>query len=89
MGTKNMDCLKCGYEFEGFIGDDCPNCRAKAEDVIDREKEKPEITAGTNLQYQVNQWQSSLHAQLEILLPYATKLGCYDAADFIRNVIKK
>lgn len=39
---NNMECLKCGYEFEGFIGDECPNCNADNEQVIDK-KEKLEI----------------------------------------------
>lgn len=32
---KNMECLKCGYEFVGFIGDDCPKCQANCKDVVD------------------------------------------------------
>lgn len=32
---KNMECLKCGHEFEGFIGDECPKCHASNVDVID------------------------------------------------------
>ena len=35
---KNMECLKCGYEFEGFIGDDCPNCKANKNNVIDKKE---------------------------------------------------
>lgn len=30
----NMECLKCGYEFEGFTGDECPKCKASRYDVI-------------------------------------------------------
>ncbi len=40
---KNMECLKCGYEFEGFIGDDCSKCKASNKNVIDRIKEIGEI----------------------------------------------
>ena len=25
---KHLKCLKCGHEFEGFVGDGCPNCHA-------------------------------------------------------------
>ena len=32
--------------------------------------------------------QVSLSEQLKILLPFATKLGLYDAADFLKNTIK-
>lgn len=35
---KNMECLKCGYEFEGFIGDDCPNCKTNCNNVIDKKE---------------------------------------------------
>ena len=35
---KNMECLRCGYEFEGFIGDDCPKCKAKNKDVVDKKE---------------------------------------------------
>jgi len=31
-----MECLKCGYEWEGFIGDNCPNCKADNIHVIDK-----------------------------------------------------
>lgn len=37
--AKNMECLKCGYEFEGFIGDDCPQCGTSNKDVIDKQEE--------------------------------------------------
>jgi rubredoxin len=33
---KNMECLKCGHEFEGFIGDNCPKCGAENKDVVDK-----------------------------------------------------
>ena len=38
---KNMECLKCTYEFRGYIGDDCPKCKASCENVVDK-KEKLE-----------------------------------------------
>ena len=33
---KNMECLRCGSEFEGFIGDDCLKCGASKNDVVDK-----------------------------------------------------
>jgi len=36
---KNMECLKCGYEFEGWIGDNCPKCNTSNKNVVDK-KEK-------------------------------------------------
>jgi Zn finger protein HypA/HybF involved in hydrogenase expression len=38
----NMECLKCGHAFEGFIGDNCPKCRANNEHVVDRKELKEE-----------------------------------------------
>ena len=33
---KNMECLKCCYEWEGFIGDCCPRCGASCDDCCDK-----------------------------------------------------
>lgn len=38
-----------------------------------------------NKMNQLPQTQSSLMTQLEILRPFANKLGLYDAADYLRN----
>ena len=35
---KNMECLKCCYEFEGVIGDDCPKCGADNKNVVDKKE---------------------------------------------------
>lgn len=35
---KNMECLRCGYEFVGFIGDECPKCGANNKDVADQDE---------------------------------------------------
>ena len=34
---------------------------------------------------QLNQTQTSLSKQMEILRPFANKLGLYDVADYLRN----
>ena len=33
------------------------------------------------------QRQDSLNEQLETMIPLANKMGCYDAADFMRKII--
>jgi len=35
---KNMECLKCGKEFEGWIGDSCPKCGASNKNVVDKKE---------------------------------------------------
>jgi len=37
---KNMECLKCCYEWEGNIGDSCPKCGATLDDTVDKKEKK-------------------------------------------------
>ena len=35
---KNMECLKCGHEFEGWVGDTCPKCKGDKTMTINKIK---------------------------------------------------
>lgn len=35
---NNMECLKCGHEFEGWIGDECPKCHTNNVNVVDKKE---------------------------------------------------